>query len=167
MTAHRSSLDRLDPLRFVERVLTRADGTPLGQRLDSWQRQDFAVALRTTKHLWRELPRGHSKTQDAGAVALATLVLGAPGQRIFFAATDADQAALAFDSLRGFVRRSPLLSNALRVLRREVVYEEHDSIVTVLSADAASSWGLRPSLVVADEVAQWRTPAHEEFFWSL
>ncbi len=156
-----------DPMRFVERVLTHENGEPLGRHLDPWQRADFLAALTTTRHVWWERPRGHSKSRDAAAVALADLVLGPPGQRIYFCATDQDQAALAFDSLRGFVRRSPVLAGSLRVLRREVVFDAHDSTCTVLPADAAGSWGLRPSLVIADELSQWRTAAHEEFFWSL
>ena len=156
-----------DPLTFAERVLTHEDGTPLGHRLDAWQRDDLKAALTSERNVWWERPRGHSKSQDAAVVALTRLVLGPPGQRIYFCATDQDQAALAFDSLRGFVRRSPLLARALRLLRHVVIFDAHDSTCTVLPADAAGSWGLRPSLVVADELSQWRTQAHEEFFWSL
>jgi phage terminase large subunit-like protein len=152
---------------FVERVLLAPDGTPLGERLDDWQRQDLAAATAGDRHVWWERPRTHSKTEDAAAVALTDLVLGPPGQRIPLAATDTDQAALVLDSLRQFVARSPLLSGSLRVLRREVVYDSRDSSVEVLPADSAGSWGWRPSLVVCDELSQWRTPAHEDFFWSL
>jgi len=158
---------RKAPMRFVEDVLRHPDGRSYGRGLDPWQREDLEVALTAGKHVWWERPRGHSKTQDAAAVALTQLILGGRGQRIYFAATDGDQAALAFDSLRGFVLRSQLLAEWVRLLHRQAVVEATDSTLTVLAADAASSWGLRPSLVVVDELEAWRGTNHEEFFWSL
>lgn len=154
-------------MQFLERELTHADGTPLGQRMDGWQRVDFESALLTRKHQWWERPRAHDKTQGAAAVATTKVSVGPPGQQIYLCATDADQAGLALDSIRGFIRRSEILSRSLRVLRREVIYDRTDSVVTVLAADADSSWGLRPSLLIVDELSRWRTPAHEDFFWSL
>jgi phage terminase large subunit-like protein len=159
-------IDRPHPMDVLL-ALPTAEGVSLAQRLDPWQREDFDAALLTDRHQWWERPRGHSKTEDSGLVALVQVLVGPPGQRIFFAATDQDQAALAFDTLRGFVRRSPALQGRLRVLRREVVHEAMDSTVAVLASDADSSWGLRPSRLFCDELSRWRTDAHKEFFWSL
>lgn len=156
-----------DPMLFLTDVLTHPDGSSYGVNLDPWQREDLATFFADRRHTWWERPRGHSKTQDAAAASLTELVLGQPGGRIYFAATDQDQAALAFDSLRGFVTRSPILSSVVRLLKREAVVDATDSTLTVLAADAPGSWGLRPTLVVVDELEAWRTEAAEEFFHAL
>jgi len=158
---------RRNPMGFVDTLLRRPDGTSYGKGLDPWQREDLERALTTACHVWWERPRGHSKTQDAAAVALTRLVLGGHGQRIYFAAVDQDQSALAFDSLRGFVLRNELLAGWVRLLQRQAVVEATDSTLTVLAADAASSWGLRPVLVVLDELEAWRGDQATEFFYSL
>jgi hypothetical protein len=155
-----------DPMAVLL-ALPTADGVPLAQRLDPWQREDFEAALLNEQHQWWERPRGHSKTEDAALVALVQVLVGRQGQRIYFAATDEDQAGLAFDTMRQYVRRSTALSQRLRVLRQEIVHEAMDSTVTVLASDADSSWGLRPSLLFGDELSRWRTDATREFFWSL
>lgn len=158
---------RSDPMAFLESVLTHPDGRSYGRNLDPWQREDFEAAFREpSRHVWWERPRGHSKTQDAAALALVHLVT-APGRRVYFAAADRDQAGLAFDSLRGFVTRSPLLSRIVTPGRWSMTIESTDSRLEVLPADAPGSWGLRPSLIVVDEIHAWRGQAAEEFFWSL
>lgn len=157
---------RRDGLAFLGDLLTLPDGRSYGAALDDWQREDFGAAFGSSKHLWWERPRGHSKTMDAGGFALHHL-LSAPGRRAYFAAVDRDQAALAHDSLRGFIQRSPLLRAALKVDRWRVTAPSTGAALEVLSADAASSWGLRPSLVVCDELSMWRGDAAQEFFYSL
>lgn len=158
---------RQNPVAFVEDVLTHPDGRSYGRHLDPWQREDLEAALTSGKHVWWERPRGHSKTQDLAAVCLTQLVLGPPGSRLYLAATDQAQAALAFDSIRGFVTRSPMLRQVVRLLRHEAAVEATDSVLTVLPADAPGSWGLRPSLVGLDEFEAWRGETHEEFFQAL
>ena len=164
----RASLWRADGLAFLADVLTLPDNDrSYGHSLDGWQRADFGAAFaESAKHLWWERPRAHSKTMDAAALALHHL-LATPGGRAYFAAVDKEQASLAFDSLRLFVLRSPLLRGSLTLGRWRVAAESTDSVLEVLSADAASSWGLRPSLLVLDELQAWRGEAAEEFFHAL
>ena len=147
-------------------MLTLPNGGSYGASLDDWQRDDFATAFEGSRNVWWERPRAHSKTMDAAALALHHLLSG-PGRRVYFAAVDKDQASLAHDSLRGFIQRSELLQGSLQVDRWRVTAPSTDSTLDVLSADAASSWGLRPSLVVADELQAWRGDPAEELFYSL
>lgn len=158
---------RDDRMTFLADALTHSDGTSYGATLDEWQREDFATFFDTLNHTWWERPRGHDKTGGAAAVALTELLFGTPGGRLYFTATDSDQAALAYDSVRGYVNRSPLLSSVLRVLKREIVFDALDSKLEVLPADASGSWGLRPSFVLADELHAWRTQQATEFFEAL
>ena len=164
--ADRIATWRTHGLSFLEDVLTLPDGRSYGASLDGWQRDAFGAAFVPGQNLWWERPRAHSKTMDAAALALHHLLSG-PGRRVYFAAVDRDQAALAHDSLRGFIQRSELLQASLRVDRWKVTAPSTDSTLEVLAADAASSWGLRPSLVIADELSQWRGDAAEELFYSL
>lgn len=158
---------RAAPLTFLEDVLTLEDGRSYGAALDPWQREDFETAFSAPeKHIWWERARGHSKTQDASALALYHL-LSRAGARIYFAAVDRDQAALAHDSLRGFIQRSPLLRQSLKTGQWKILAGSIDSTLEVLAADAASSWGLRPALVVVDELQAWRGERAEELFHAL
>ena len=157
---------RADGLAFLQDVLTLPDGGSYGAALDPWQREDFAAAFESSSNIWWERPRAHSKTMDAAAFALHHLLSG-PGRRVYFAAVDRDQAALAHDSTSGFTHRSDLLRDALKVDRWRVSAPSTGSALEVLAADAASSWGLRPSLVIVDELQAWRGEAAEELFWSL
>lgn len=164
------ALWRHNMLAFFTDVLTHPDGRSYGANLNAWQREDFEAVSRgaqcTSCNVWWERPRGHSKTMDSAALALHHL-LTTPGARAYFCASDRDQAALAYDSLRGFVQRSRLLAGAFKLGRWEVVAPSTDAKLEVLSSDAPSSWGLRPSLVVADELQAWRGDAGDEFFYSL
>lgn len=154
-------------ISFVDDMLRNPDGSSYGRRLDPWQREDLEIALNTTKNVWWERPRGHDKTGGAAAVTLSQSMLGGAGQRIYFTATDSDQAGLAFDSLQGFINKNPFLREAMKVNRREVIVPELDNQLIVLPADAAGSWGLRPSLIVIDELEAWKGRNAEEFFYSL
>src|SRR5439155_8842582 len=117
-----------DPMDLLLALPTE-DGIPQSRRLDHWQHEDLEAALRGGQHQWWERPRGHSKTEDSAQVALVCLLVGRPGQRIYFAATDEDQAALALDSMRSTIRRAPVLAERLRVLRGEIAHEAADSTV--------------------------------------
>ena len=132
MTTDTATRWRTDGLSFLTDVLTLPDGRSYGASLDGWQREDFAAAFSTGKHLWLERPRAHSKTMDAAAFALHHL-LSAQGRRVYFAAVDRDQSALAHDSIQSFVQRSPLLREALKVDRFRVTACSTDSTLEVLA----------------------------------
>jgi len=159
---------RKNKITFQDQVLKFPDGSSYGKNLDPWQREDMIALLETEKNTWRELPRGHSKTMDSAALALTELFLAAPGQRIYFAAADRDQAALALDSVRSFIAASvDILRGAVKVVKDTATVEALDSSLKILPADAPGSWGLRPTLIVFDELTAWRGEPAEEFFYSL
>jgi phage terminase large subunit-like protein len=80
---------------------------------------------------------------------------------------DKEQAGLIADTINGFVMRSELLRASLQISRFRIAAPSTGSSLQVLPADAASSWGLRPSLVVLDELSSWAGHGAEEFFQSL
>jgi hypothetical protein len=114
------------------------------------------------RHFWLR-PRGASKTSDAAALLLALLVAEAPARaRLYCFAVDSDQADLIRDAIAGFVSRTPGLPVKVDASK---VTATNGATVTVMSSDAASSWGLRPWLLVLDEVAQWpETGKHRKLY---
>lgn len=99
--------------------------------------------------------RGYSKTTDLAAICLAAALTAPRGSRMYWAAADLDQGRLCLDSIAGFVHRSPALHERVTIGARSVVIEETGTRIDILPADAPGAWGLRPYLVVADELAQW------------
>ena len=126
-----------------------------------WQLADaFAVLEGEQPYQFLTRSRGSSKTTDLAAVALALMLSAAPGSRWYWLAADADQGALAVDSIAGFAARTPWLAERLTIQSRRVVAHATGAQLDVLPADAPGAWGLRPDGVFVDELAQWSdTPA--------
>ncbi len=79
-----------------------------------------------------------------------------------------DQGTLAIDSIGGYVARSPLLRGVVEIQARKVLCPATGASLEILAADAASSWGIRPALVVCDELAAWSdTPAPRRLWESV
>lgn len=155
-----------DPVVFRQHLLidTDAGPKPLAEVMDPWQARDFealdsgwraaagqqidAPRLRG----WLERPRGHSKTQDL-AVMLAWLLIAAKRSiSAVAAAADRDQAALLRDAIRRLTLTNSWLAGLLDVQAYRVVNEHNGSVLEVLSADVASSFGINPNAIVVDEV---------------
>ena len=65
------------------------------------------------------------------------------------------QGRLALDWIEGFVAATPDLRGAVEVQAARAVFLASVSTLTVPPADQAGTWGLRPDLIVIDELAQW------------
>lgn len=165
-TADRLAVWRSDPLAFFRDVLTLEDGRSFGVALDGWQREDFEALASSTCNAYVSRPRAHSKTADLAAFALHHL-LTTLGARVYVFAFDRGQAALVRESVAGFVRRSELLQRTLVVDRWRIVAPSTDASMEIMPADAGGSWGLRPSLVIADELGQWRSDGHREVWQAI
>jgi len=144
------------------------DGRRWGEAATRWQRADAEAILDTAGPRLHFLtrPRGASKTTDLAAVAIAALVAQLPTRsRSYAAAADRDQAALLLDAIAGFVSRTAGLAGALAVETWKVTATQTQATLEVLAADEASSWGLRPHLLIADEFAAWKTTTGPQRFW--
>ena len=96
---------------------------------------------------------------------IAAMLTQAPaGARLYGLAADRDQARLLVDSVRGYVERTPELRGRL-LLDAFKARTDRGVVLEALAADAASSWGLRPWFVVADEIAQWPTTPAPRTLW--
>jgi len=138
--------------------LRNEDGRPWGVAADELQVADARAVLSADgpRRHWLGRPRGYSKTQDVAGMMLADLVTGRIplASPAYLAAADGDQAGLALDSIAGYVERSALTA-LVDVQGRRAIHKGTGASVEVLAADAAGAFGLRPSRLVLDELAQW------------
>ena len=134
------------------------DGQRWGVASDEVQKDDARAVLdggEPRRH-WIGRPRGYSKTQDTAGMMLADLVTGGitPASPAYMAAADRGQAGLVLDSIEGYVNRSGL-TDLIDVQALRAIHKGSGASIEVLAADAAGAYGLRPSRLVYDELAQW------------
>lgn len=147
--------DSLDVLS----ALVLEDGTRWGEVAEPAQWEDAKAVLNqgsaTPYHLLTRA-RGRSKTTDLAGMAIAAMrkQLG-PSDRCYAVAADRDQGRLLLDAIEGFVRRTPMLQSAFESGAWRIQDRHSGATLEILAADAPGAWGLRPSLVVVDEIAQW------------
>ena len=149
--------------------LVLEDGRRWGEAATDIQREDAEAVLdeesQTPLH-WLSRARGYSKTTDLGAMAIAVLLAQAPARgRLYGLAADQSQGTLQVDAIGGFVARTPELSGALTVQELKVVANRSGATLTILPADSASIWGLRPYFAVVDELTQWHETPRTMRVW--
>jgi phage terminase large subunit-like protein len=150
-------------------ALVLESGELWGDVAADFQLEDVEAIFDDHGPLWHFLtrPRGGSKSLDLAAVLLAWLICeAAPGARGYIVASDRDQGAFAvLDAIGGLVRRTPELQGRVDVQTDKVV-AGNGATVEVLSADGASSWGLRPDFAVLDEAGQWPSTRNARAVWT-
>ena len=156
-------------LRLLD-ALTLEDGSRWGDVATETQRTDALAILDeylAQRFHWLGRARGWSKTVDLAGIGLEALLAQAPpGSRSYAFGADRDQAALLVDALAGFVQRGgPPLQEALEVQAWKIVNRKNGASLEAMAADEAGSWGLRPFLVVCDELGQWPTTRGARRLW--
>ncbi len=96
---------------------------------------------------------------------VAMLTVLAPGSRLYAIAVDRDQGRLIADAAAGFVSRSPALSSAITVDNYKLSTRA-GTVLEIMAADAASSYGLKPALVICDEFCQWPNTVNAKGVWT-
>jgi phage terminase large subunit-like protein len=160
-----------DPAAFRDCLLIDTDSgpAPFAERMDLWQRQDFAALDPGWKRAcigseleaahsraWLERPRGHSKTWDLAC--MVGWILFASRRRLsgYGAAADRDQARLLRDSVGRLCFVNPWLARLLEVESYRVINRRTGSNLEILSSDAPTSYGLLGDFFVCDEVVHWQ-----------
>ncbi len=151
-------------------ALVLEDGRRWGEAAESWQLDDARAILEPgddgARLHYLTRPRGGSKTGDLAGIAIAALLEQLPKRsRSYAAAADRDQAQLLVDAVAGFVARTPEIGGALRVDSYRVSAERSGASLEALASDEASSWGLKPKLMVVDEFGQWKSTSGPRRFW--
>lgn len=176
LPAPQNGLDWRDTaLTMPERVIAFAEALPITSgklagelmRLRDWQK-DFVRAVygpvsggkRIVRTALLTLPRKNGKSQLAAVLALAHLCGPCCEMRgqVFSAASDRDQASIIFREMTAIIERVGWMTERLNIRNFNKLIEDDESGSTyqALSSDARKAHGLSPSLVVCDEIAQWR-----------
>jgi len=149
-----------DPALDLIAGLVLSDGRRWGDVAAKFQWQDVRAILDpdggTPSYHYLTRSRGASKTSDLAAIAIGMMLAQLPpGSRLYALASDRDQARLLLDAIGGFAARTPTVGNALVVGANRVSATRSGTTLDVLAADAPGAWGLRPDLVIVDELAIW------------
>ncbi|MGB4779791.1 hypothetical protein [Microbacterium sp.] len=161
-------MNAIHPLALLSAFVLE-EGRTWGEVAEDFQRKDAAAIIDRDGPRRHNLLRGRgmSKTTDIAGVALALLLTQAPARsRSYIYAADADQAALFMDALAGMVGRTPGLPGAVEVGARTVTVRRGGASLSVETSDGASAFGLRPWLIIVDELGIWPSTANMRRLWS-
>ena len=118
--------------------------------------RDVAV---THQRFWEERSRGHSKSNDLAIVILWVLIFSRLRITGVGVAGSKDQARLLRDAVEGLLRRFPVLSQVIEVQAYRIVNKHTASVFEIMSSEVGTSYGIRPSMIIADEVCHWQESA--------
>lgn len=155
-------------VKFIE-LLKLHEGKLAGQRfkLSPWQRrivqriygdtaEDGRRKIRTVFIL---LPRGNGKTTLCAGLGLLHLVgpEKEAGGQVVVAASDREQASIAYNAAAGMIAQEPALKKRTKVLPsyKTIKQESLRSTMRAISHEAYSKHGLSISCLIADEVHAW------------
>ena len=111
--------------------------------------------LRRYRRVWIYVPRKNGKsTLAAGIMLYIYFTDDEPGQELYSAAADTDQAKLIFDIARGMIEQEPLMESRCRCYTSYKSIEMQDGIGywKVLSSDAKTKHGKNSHAYTADEI---------------
>jgi hypothetical protein len=115
---------------------------------------------------WHELPKGHSKSTDAGCLSAVWLLEQAPAlAEGYVVSSDEDQSNRLLDRARGVIRRTGLEA-ILRVEAKRISNVRTGARVVALAADVSSSEGLLSPWYVVDELPRWKTSQSARDMWT-
>jgi phage terminase large subunit-like protein len=157
-------------VRWIEKHCRIPQGRDVGQsvRLRDWQRHELAKIYDNpagTRRAIISFGRKNAKTTLAAFITLLHLCGPEfrPNSQLFSAAQSREQAGILFALAAKIVRMSPSLSAvvAVRDTAKQLYCQELGTLYRALSADASTSYGLEPSLIVHDELGQVKGPRSE------
>lgn len=105
------------------------------------------------------LPRKHGKTELAAAIVLYLMLgTGKKAHRIYSASGDHKQAALIYDAAVSMIAQSETLNGCTKVYKstKRIEVPRMDSFYEALSSEDDQKYGLRPSVIMLDEL--WVMP---------
>jgi len=160
----------LQNIAWIEENLYIPDGRLVGQPFKLTDEQKDWMELiygSPTRMFIDSMGRKNGKTTFSAAITLLHLVGPeyVPNGQIFSAAQSRDQASILFSLCAKMVRLSPNLSQfvGIRDTAKQLYCTELGTLYRALSADAATAYGLSPSLIIHDELGQVKGPRSELF----
>ncbi len=157
-------------IEWIEQNLFIPDGRLVGQPFlltDEQKRWMEMIYGSPTRMFINSMGRKNGKTSFSAALTLLHLVGHeyVPNGQLFSAAQSRDQASILFSLCAKMVRLSPTLSQfvGIRDTAKQLYCEELGTLYRALSADAATAYGLSPSLIIHDELGQVKGARSELF----
>lgn len=153
-----------------------ADGEPF--RVLPWERRFLLGAFRSDGDAALSVARGNGKTALVAAIASAVVDPLGPltGRRreVVVVASAFDQARITFDDVLNFLRGRGHDLDDRELWRKQdssnralLEYRETQARVRCLGSDPRRMHGIRPSLVLADEPAQWEPAQRDRCYAAL
>lgn len=117
------------------------------------------------RHFWLRA-RGRSKTFDAGAATIATMLAGGVrgGDEMYAAAAGREQAGLLARKIRAIADNTDELAGALEVQNFRVVTKRTGAVLDILSSELASAWGKTPRWLFVDEICNHESGQRDRDF---
>lgn len=157
-----------DIIRFIEKLKVpsgRGEGKPF--KLRPFQKQFIRDVYgpvkdgrRVVRRAINSLARKNGKTALTSCLVLVHLVgpESIMNGEIYSAANDRDQASIVFKYAAQIVRAEPELAAMIKIVdsTKTMVCFSNGSIYRAISAEAGTKYGLNPSVVIFDELAQAR-----------
>lgn len=152
--------------QFFERYLRHTKDRWFGQAFTPipWQRATLramfgwkrADGRRRFRIVFIEIPRKNGKTTFAAGLGLYLgLASGLAGAEVYFAATDRDQACLAFNEAKRMRAQSPAMKARTEAFKYSIVCPANGSKLEALSKEMGNKDGLNMSAMIGDEVHAW------------
>jgi phage terminase large subunit-like protein len=152
--------------KFIEKYCTYSKGEWAGKpfKLLPWQWDELIKPLfgtindegyRQYRIAYVEVPKKNGKTELIAAIGLYMLTNdGEKGAEVYCAASDREQAGLAYQAATAMVRNNEELSKHCRLVdsRKRIYYAKTNSFLQVLSSESYTKHGLNPSCVIIDEI---------------
>lgn len=153
--------DSVDIRAFIE-CLKHTRGEHAGKPfvLFPWQREYLdrlyntkrPDGLRQYRTSLLACPRKQGKTQISAGVGIYGVVAdNEPGAEVICVAGDREQASILFDAAKQMVEGNPTLSRTCKLYRRAIAVPDTNSVMKVISSEAASKHGYNPSTILFDE----------------
>ena len=168
MAGNQNSQRVKDIIRFIETLIVpsgKGEGKPF--KLRPFQKRfirDVYNPVKDGKRIVRRailsVARKNGKSVEIACLALTHL--GGPeavkNGEIYSAANDREQAALIFKYAAQIVRAEPELESLIKIVdsTKTMVCYANGSIYRAVSAEAGTKFGLNPTVVIYDELAQAR-----------
>ncbi|KQI66958.1 terminase [Loktanella sp. 3ANDIMAR09] len=119
-----------------------------------WKRED--TGLRRFVDTYHQVGKKNGKTTDTASPMLFTQLFdGESAPEAYCAATTRDQAGLLFKGIKRMIRKSPALSQLMKVWTHEITTPRVDGVIKSVSRDGNSSDGINPSFLARDEMHRW------------
>lgn len=96
--------------------------------------------------------RKNGKSAWASGLGLYLADESDPGGEIYICASDREQAGIVGNSAKRMVRMDPYLDRRFQIYKNELVIPDTETVMKILSADAATKDGYDPTAVIFDEV---------------